>query len=236
MENYIEFKEYVRKFAENKECVENLTSYFESKADVLEGILKGYTKGYDRVSDAIECDKGSAQSIKEESISKSDAINDEIMIALFKEYLKDNYYPPFGNLNGIRLHLMGLWIFYRVIKPEKFDILSLLQMDIATLKLVSIASPVAVGLGPLSKSITRTTNVKKAKKTQFKKSSDDVFDAYQELGASYNQQNGKKPFSYDDKQYSWNGFALELRDLQAIRLTPPQIIKHLKYLIENESI
>ena len=188
--------------------------------------MQHYSTEYGSSLREEEPDEESILPVHQEPIFTS---NGELLIALYDEILSDNYVPPFDNLTGLQFHLYALWTFYNVVRPEEITLETLLKLDLATIRLISIAAPAAVLMKPITAKKKQRRGVQGGKARQKETTRQDVFDAYKSMGAYWTD--GIKPITVGEESFSISGFALKQIIIQAgVNLDQKTVIGHLKEL------
>lgn len=228
------FESYLDKAGDGMADVRDLTPYFEQKARLLKERLFYYTGECDKLSEVHEIGKSS------EYDPSADAwLDEDFLIAVFEEFLSDDYNPPAGNKTGLQVHLYALFVFYNFIRPGAgihLDIL--LKLDIATVKILSLTTYVGAVIPDIIKRQNQKIAVTKKREKLAAENKEEIRIAFTDhLKAKWVGDVGdKKPILQDGKRYSVNRMATLLPMELTNTYDSRTIINHLKELRKDGKI
>jgi len=175
---YEEFMSVFEDRLKERTALENdLTLYYDQKAELLKGILDNFLRQH---HDSIKAKKA-LKELPDPVLLVNVYDNEELLVEIFKELLKPDYEPPCNDLHGIQAHIMTLWVFYQLASPDWISVGNLLQLDLNTLKLIGVASWAAASMPHITNEVVRVHGVKGGKGRQGQSTLDAIAEAYRNL-------------------------------------------------------
>jgi hypothetical protein len=132
--NFAEVIEFFESLPDQCSTPENLSPYFDEKAKAIEEALKQFHAGLHDMGRYLEWKFGDLKGFTGDAGALK---NDPSLLAVYKDMLSDTFVPPL-HPEAFTFYLMAGELFYGLIKPEIVHFETLIKMDIAVTKLMTI--------------------------------------------------------------------------------------------------